>query len=199
MKYCCFLAGHHTTGNAAAWLLYFLATEPGLSERLAMEYRGLANEAGEIDPLKLPKAEYSLRAAREVLRLYPPFYWFSREVRTAQDLGGRRLRSGTSLIISPWQLQRDPRNWNDPASFRLDRSYNTPAFMPFGLGPRACVGIGLGLLELQLLALEIAAACSIDILSPVPAAEPTPQVTLLPPAIKLRLKPLIEARQRHVA
>jgi cytochrome P450 len=193
------LAGHHTTGNAAAWLLYFLATEPGLSERLAAEYRGLANEAGEIDPLKLPRAEYSLRAAREVLRLYPPFYWFSREVRTAQDLGGRRLKSGTSLIISPWQLQRDPRNWNDPASFRLDRSYNTPAFMPFGLGPRACVGIGLGLLELQLLALEIAAACSIDILSQVPAAEPTPQVTLLPPAIKLRLKPLIEARQRHVA
>ncbi len=138
-------------------------------------------------------------AARELLRLYPPFYWFSREVRTAQELGGLRLNPGTSLIISPWQLQRDARSWSDPASFRLDRSYNTPAFMPFGLGPRACVGIGLGLLELQLLALEIAAACTIEILSEVPAAEPTPQVTLLPPVITLRLKPFIEARQRHVA
>jgi len=70
------------------------------------------------------------------------------------ELGKLRLKRGTSLIISPWQLQRDERHWTDPDSFRLDRSYNTPAFMPFGLGPRACVGIGLGLLELQLLALK---------------------------------------------
>ena len=149
------LAGHHTTGNAAAWLLYYLATEPGLAARLAEEMQAITSDSGEIDPLKLPKAELSLRVAREILRLYPPFYWFSREVRTPQDLGGIPLKRGTSLIISPWQLQRNDRYWTDPDSFRLDRTYNTPAFMPFGLGPRACVGIGLGLLELQLLALEL--------------------------------------------
>ena len=194
------LAGHHTTGNAAAWVLYFLATEPGLSTKLAIEAQRAMDRSGEIDPLKLPKAEISLRVAREALRLYPPFYWFSREVRNPVELGSLRLKRGTSLIISPWQLQRDQRHWTDPDSFRLDRSYNTPAFMPFGLGPRACVGIGLGLLELQLLALEIAASCTVDIVSGVPAAAPTPQVTLLPPRIELRLRPRIHAKdQQHVA
>lgn len=194
------LAGHHTTGNAAAWLLYYLATEPGLATRLAEEMQAITSDSGEIDPLKLPKAELSLRVAREILRLYPPFYWFSREVRAPQDLGGIRLKRGTSLIISPWQLQRNDRYWTDPDSFRLDRTYNTPAFMPFGLGPRACVGIGLGLLELQLLALELSASCKLDILSSVPAGKPTPQVTLLPPRIELRLRPRTQERTwRYVA
>jgi cytochrome P450 len=189
------LAGHHTTGNAAAWVFYFLATQPGLSEKLAIEAQAVVGESGEIDPLKLPKADTSLRVAREALRLYPPFYWFSREIRQPAELAGIRVKPGTSLIISPWQLQRDSRHWNNPESFRLDRNYNTPAFMPFGLGPRACVGIGLGLLELQLLALEIAAACRVDILSDVPAAAPVPQITLLPPRIELRLRPRF---QTHV-
>jgi cytochrome P450 len=193
------LAGHHTTGNAAAWLLYYLATEPGLAESLADEARSIMDESGEIDPLRLPKAEISLRAAREVLRLYPPFYWFSRELRTPQDIGGLKLKRGTSLIISPWQMQRDHRYWIEPAAFRLDRAYNTPAFMPFGLGPRACVGIGLGLLELQLLALELSTSCDLEILSSVPVAKPVPQITLLPPRIELRLRPREQRKQRYVA
>jgi len=194
------LAGHHTTGNAVAWLLYYLATEPGLAARLADETQSIMDDSGEIDPLRLPKADISLRVAREVLRLYPPFYWFSREVRTPQRIGGLQLKRGTSLIISPWQLQRDNRYWVDPSSFRLDRAYNTPAFLPFGLGPRACVGIGLALLELQLLALELSTSCKLEILSSVPAGSPTPQITLLPPRIELRLRPrLQERKQRHVA
>jgi cytochrome P450 len=193
------LAGHHTTGNAAAWVLYFLSTEPGLAAKLAAEAQAAVGDSGEIDPSKLPKAEISLRVAREVLRLYPPFYWFSREVRTPMELEGIRLKRGTSLIISPWQLQHDERYWVDPDSFRLDRGYNTPAFMPFGLGPRACVGIGLGLLELQLLALEISASCTLEIISEVPAAAPTPQVTLLPPRIELRLRPRLSATLRPPA
>jgi cytochrome P450 len=193
------LAGHHTTGNAATWLLYYLATEPGLAARLAEESQTVMGDSGEIDPLKLPKADLSLRFAREVLRLYPPFYWLSREVRVPQELGGIRLKRGTSLIISSWQMQRNERYWVDPHSFRLDRTYNTPAFMPFGLGPRACVGIGLGLLELQLLALELSSSCKLEILSRVPAEKPTPQVTLLPPRIELRLRPLTLRKWQHVA
>ena len=183
------LAGHHTTGNAAAWVLYFLATQPGLPDAIRREAAALVTESGEIDPLRLPRAEVSLRLARETLRLYPPFYWFSREVQSPVELGGYQLKKGTSLIISPWQIQRDARNWEAPNEFRIDRTYNSPAFLPFGLGPRACVGIGLGLLELQMLALEMASACDIEILSEVPAAEPTPAVTLLPPRIRLRLRP----------
>lgn len=183
------LAGHHTTGNSAAWVLYFMATQPNLSEKIAYEATAIMDSSGEIDPLKLQKADLSARLAREVLRLYPPFYWLSREFKTPTELAGRRLKRGTSLIISSWQIQRDDRYWSEPHEFRLDRNYNTPAFLPFGFGARACVGIGLGLLELQLLALEIASACEVEILSEVPAGAPSPLVTLLPPKIRLRLKP----------
>ena len=183
------LAGHHTTGNAAAWILYFMATQPGLAQRIAAEGQAVLDNSGEIDPLRLPKADLSLRLAREVLRLYPPFYWLSREVRISTTLAGVKLKRGTSLIISPWQIQHDARYWSDPDDFKLDRNYSTPAFLPFGFGARACVGIGLGLLELQLLALEISSSCSLEILSEVPAAPPIPMVTLLPPKICLRLRP----------
>ncbi|MFZ0607712.1 MAG: cytochrome P450 [Xanthobacteraceae bacterium] len=194
------LAGHHTTGNAAAWVLYFIATQPGLADKIRSESLLVYSRAGEIDPLRLPRAEISLRVARETLRLYPPFYWFSREVKTPIDLAGCHLRKGTSLIISPWLIQRDARNWREPNTFRIDRTYNSPAFLPFGLGPRACVGIGLGLLELQLLALEIASACDIEVLSEVPAPAPAPAVTLVPPRIRLRLRPRsVEIAQQIVA
>lgn len=194
------LAGHHTTGNAAAWVLYFIATQPGLADKIRNESLLVYSKAGEIDPLRLPRAEISLGVARETLRLYPPFYWFSREVKTPIDLAGHHLRQGTSLIISPWQIQRDPRSWREPNTFRIDRTYNSAAFLPFGLGPRACVGIGLGLLELQLLALEIASACDVEVLSEVPAPEPAPAVTLIPPRIRLRLRPRsVEIAQQIVA
>jgi cytochrome P450 len=193
------LAGHHTTGNAAAWVMYFLATQPGLPDAIRREAGTLVTESGEIDPLRLPRADVSLRLARETLRLYPPFYWFSREVQSPVDIGGYHLKKGTSLIISPWQIQRDARNWEAPNEFRIDRTYNTAAFLPFGLGPRACVGIGLGLLELQMLALEMASACDVEILSEVPAAQPTPAVTLLPPRIRLRLRPRPVQQLKEVA
>jgi cytochrome P450 len=183
------LAGHHTTGNAAAWVLYFLATQEGLAEQLALEAKKIVGEGGEIDPLRLPKAELSLRLAREVLRLYPPFYWLSRETRQPVELAGVNLNGGTSLIISPWLIQRDTRYWDEPDQFRLDRSYNSVAFLPFGLGPRACVGIGLGLLELQLLALEVAGSCLVERVSSEPLQPAKPRVTLLPPPIELRLRP----------
>lgn len=193
------LAGHHTTGNAAAWLLYFIATHPEMSAKLALEGEAVLDDCGEIDPLKLQKAELSSRLAREILRLYPPFYWLSREVRSPIELAGVKLKRGTSLIISPWQIQHNNQYWVEPDSFRLDRNYNTPAFLPFGFGPRACVGIGLGLLELQLLALEIAGSCAVEILSEVPAAAPLPMVTLLPPRIHLKLRPKeIDSREMGV-
>jgi cytochrome P450 len=183
------LAGHHTSGNAMAWILYFLATEPGLGEQVAHEAKSIVNEEGEIEALRLPRADLSLRIARETLRLYPPFYWLSREVKQPIELGGLKLSPGTSLIISTWQMQRDERFWESPEKFRLDRAYNSPAYLPFGTGPRACVGMGLGMLELQLFCLEMASAYEIQILSEVPAPLPQPAVTILPPAIKLSLIP----------
>lgn len=185
------LAGHHTTGTAGAWILYYLATEPGLAERVAAEAEAAIDPAtGAIDARRLPRCALSLNVVREVLRLYPSSYWFARELRQDHEVAGHRLRKGTSLIVSPWQFGRDPRFWDAPGEFRLGRDYASKAYLPFGAGPRACVGIQVATLELQLLALEFARKLELRAVSPVPAPLPRPSLTLIPPPI------VLDARQR---
>jgi len=182
------LAGHHTTGSAAAWLLYHLATNPPLCDEIAKEARRISNNGGEVRADQLPTATISLGAVYETLRLYPSAYWLSREAKRAVEFGGMRFRRGTSFIMSAWHLHRDARYWKRPEQFDIHRAHmKNPAFIPFGAGPRACVGMGLGVLELQLLALEFSAALEIRLLSPIPAPPPKASVTLIPPPIELQV------------
>jgi cytochrome P450 len=180
------VAGHHTTGSAAVWLLYFLATEPGLADSLNEEARSISF-AGELRAAELPKARRSLALVREVLRLYPPAHWFSREAKEDFEIGGQLVRRGDAVLFCPWLLHRHPRYWPDPDEFHLDRAFAGNAYLPFGAGPRACLGMGIAMLELQLLALEIASAFAIEVKSTVPAPPPTSSVTLVPPKILLSL------------
>lgn len=182
------VAGHHTTGTAGAWILHHLAVEPGLAERISREAKAVSDENGEVKASALKDASISLALVREVLRLYPSAWWFSRETKRTALIAGEKLERGTSLIISPWQLHRDRRFWSEPHRFRLDRSFNTPAYMPFGAGPRACVGMGVAALELQLLALEFAAAYELESLTASPVPWPKASVTLIPPPLELSLR-----------
>jgi cytochrome P450 len=183
------LAGHHTTGSAAAWLLYHLAAEPGLMDEIIDEADSVTDANGEITAEGLKRAPASQALVREVLRLYPSTWWFSREVRQPLELGPHRLKPGATLIVSPWQMHRNPLHWDEPARFRLDRNFAGRAYLPFGSGPRACVGMGLAMLELQLLALEIAAAYRFGDFSPRPAPWPKPSVTLIPPDMSIAILP----------
>jgi cytochrome P450 len=193
------IAGHHTTGTAGAWLLYHMAIEPRLASAVAEEARAISDEDGEIVPARLNDAETSLALVREVLRLYPSAWWFSRETKQSIELAGRKLKRGSSLIISPWQMHRDPRFWNDPHAFNVDRPYGA-AYMPFGAGARACVGMGVAMLELQLLALEMAAAYNFVSASPRPAPWPKPSVTLVPPQLTVEIElRKVHQRQRTAA
>jgi cytochrome P450 len=181
------LAGHHTTGTAAAWLLYHLASEPVIAGQIAEEAIAISDSAGELIPEKLPQASLSLAFVREVLRLYPSAWWLSREVQRPLEIGGRQLKRGTSLLISPWHMHRDPRFWDDPTEFKLDRGFASPAYLPFGAGPRACVGMGVGMLELQVLALEFAAAYELRPMD-TEVGGPKPSITLVPPPLLLSLR-----------
>lgn len=181
------LAGHHTTASAAAWLLYHLAVEEGLAEAVALESAAVTKDCGDIKPAALSSATVSLALVREVLRLYPSAFWFSREIKRNLEIAGYRLRRGTSLLFCPWQMHRHPRYWPEPDAFRLDRSYLSGAYIPFGAGPRTCVGMGVATLELQLLALEFAAAYHLVIGEPRPAPIPSASVTLVPPPIEIRM------------
>ncbi|CCQ72902.1 putative Unspecific monooxygenase,cytochrome P450 superfamily [Magnetospira sp. QH-2] len=184
------LAGHHTTGSAAAWIFYYMALYPDLVENLAKEAADIGDETGEIIPEKLYRdAPVSRAFANEVLRLFPSSYWMSRETMADVELGGMPVKAGTSLIICPWAFGRDPKFWDDPEEFRLDRSYANRAFVPFGAGPRVCVGGQLAMVELQLMALEFASAFEFTGVTPNPAPLPKPSLTLVPPRMEVTVKP----------
>lgn len=185
------LAGHHTTGTAGAWILYYLAKDPVLAEAVRQEALQACGPDGTLDARRLARCAVSLNVVKEVLRLYPSSYWFARELKQDHEIAGQPLKRGTSLIISPWQMQRDERFWSDPAEFRLGRDYGGKTYLPFGAGPRACIGIQVAMLELQLLALEFARNMDLEIHSPVPAPLPRPSLTLIPPAI------LVSGRIHH--
>lgn len=182
------LAGHHTTGAAAAWTMFFISSDPGLRDRLAQEAFGVSGRDGEISALAVRSAPISRAVSYEVLRLYPSTYWMSRDLARDHTVAGHRLTRGTTLLISQWHLHRDPRYWDRPEELRLDRSWpSNPAYMPFGFGGRACTGMAVAQLMLQLIALEFAAAFEAEVVSSVPAGPPKPSVTLVPPRILLRL------------
>jgi cytochrome P450 len=183
------LAGYHTTGSSAAWLVYFLATQPEYAAEIAKEAAEISDGGGEIRPERLVHAGKSLAFAREVLRLYPSSHWFSRDVQADVEIGGERLKRGDAILISPWHMHRDPRYWDAPEQFNPERDFvASPAFIPFGAGPRACVGMGLVMVELQLMALEFASSFDVKLISSEPIGMPRPAITLLPPPIELSLQ-----------
>ena len=182
------LAGHHTTGSAAAWMLHYLSLYPDIASDIAAEAVALSDETGELDTAKLARAHISLSFVKEVLRLYPSAHWFSREARTDIELGGQRVRKGDALLIVPWFYHRSEKYWDHPTEFRLDRSFSGKSYLPFGAGPRACLGMGVALLELQILALEIAAGFVVRHADARPVGPPTSSVTLVPPEIRLSLR-----------
>lgn len=182
------IAGHDTTGSAAAWLCHILATVPGLSDAIAAEAAAVRNEDGEIDIAKLWSATTTLATVMETLRLYPSAHWFPRGVRQDVEFAGRKLREGTAIIVSPWLFHRSSRFWEAPNAFRLDRDFRSNAYIPFGNGPRICVGNSFALLELQIIALELAS--NLELVSAGPVGAPRPLVHLWPPSISLEARPL---------
>ena len=136
------IAGHETVAAALTWTLMLLAENQPAQDRLRSE---LADEAGPVSLLhhrtQLP---WTRACVDEGLRLYPPAWALSRRSRQADLLGGREVPRGTTVIVSPWLLHRRPDAWPDPASYRPERFLapdgNRPAYLPFGIGPRLCIG-----------------------------------------------------------
>jgi cytochrome P450 len=137
------IAGHETTASALAWALHLLAEHPEQQELLRQE----TGAAKDIVSAPLPLAH---RVFQEALRLYPSIWLIERASLSADELGGFHLPRGGNVIISPWVMHRSRRFWDEPAAFRPDRFLEPPAkhvYLPFGLGPHACVGANLAMIE----------------------------------------------------
>lgn len=179
------IAGYHTTGAAIAWLCHHLSHEQEAVENIRTEYSSLSDASGELIADRLASAPASLSFVKEVLRLYPSAWWTTRELKQDHACAGYHLSKGTTLIFSPWLYHRDPEVYEHPETFSLNRSFAGPSYLPFGVGPRACVGMGVALLELQLVALEFASALELERARPWTSDRPTPGITLSAPPMEI--------------
>jgi cytochrome P450 len=183
------IAGFHTTGAAVAWLCHYLATRPRELEQIRKEHASICDDLGELDPKRLNDAKISLSFVKEVLRLYPSAWWLTRELKQDHEISGEILNSGTTLIIAPWVYHRSPKHFSSPNEFILDREHVGNAYLPFGAGARACVGMGVSLLELHLVALEFASAFNFSSLSDPRLNMPKAGITLNAPQMVLGVSP----------
>jgi cytochrome P450 len=157
-----FLAGHETTANALTWAWYLLDRNPEVRERLEAEAATLTRNPATVEDLnRLP---YARRVAQEAMRIYPPVWSFNRFALGADILGGYSIPRGTTVFIPPWVLHRHPSWWENPERFDPDRF--TPArsagrprhvYLPFGAGPRTCIGGHLALIEMEVVLPLVAA------------------------------------------
>ena len=158
-----FVAGHETTAMTMSWTWYLLATHPAWAGRLEAELDGVlgGRPAGQDD---LPNLPLTRRIIEESMRLYPAAPGLSTRVALADDtLAGEKIAKGTAIVLLPWVLHRHRRLWDDPERFDPDRflperSHGRPrfAFLPFGGGPRVCIGQVLAVNEAILLLATLA-------------------------------------------
>ena len=137
-----YLAGHETTANAISWTLFLLAAQPQLQEELAVEaYAALAGGADDIAE-RTPRLRLFVQ---ESMRLYPPVPRFDRQAIADDRIGEHEVAAGDIVSIWPWMLHRHRKYWRDPDAFDIDRfagkgDRHRFQYLPFGGGPRTCVG-----------------------------------------------------------
>jgi cytochrome P450 len=158
-----FIAGHETTAQAMSWTWYLLSQHPTVEARLHAELDAVL---GGRTPTQddLPRLAYTRRIVEESMRFYPTAPGISTRVALAEDeVCGLKVRKGAQMIIAPWLLHHHRRLWDDPERFDPDRflperSAERPrfAYMPFGAGPRVCIGQVLAMNEAVLILASLA-------------------------------------------
>ena len=151
-----FSAGHETSANGLTWTLYLLDKNPHIRERLEAEIDGVLG--GRIPTLAdLPQLPYNLQVIQESMRLFPPAWGVGREALEADELDGYPIPKKAQVMIHIYSLHRHPDYWEDPDRFDPDRftkdkvkSRHRYAYLPFGGGPRFCIGNNFALMEMQL-------------------------------------------------
>lgn len=179
------LAGHETTAVALSWTFALLARHPEVAERLRAEVAAaLAGRPPTIDDL--PSLPFTRMVIDEALRLYPPAWAILRRAIGDDELGPYHIPAHSNVFISPWAIHRHPAFWDNPEAFDPDRfsparSADRPhfAYLPFGGGPRQCIGNMFALTEAQLILATITQRYQLHLLSEQPI-EPQPLITLRP-------------------
>ena len=180
-----FLAGHETTSLALAWTWYLVSQHPDVERHVEQEVDtvlgGRAPAFADLD--RLP---YTRMAIEESMRLYPPAWGFSRQALEPDVIGGYPLPAGWLVFVLPYVMHRLPAYWDsperfDPTRFTPERTAARPKFvyLPFGAGPRQCIGNQFAMVEAQLIVATLAQRFRLRLV-PGHRVEPWPLITLRP-------------------
>jgi cytochrome P450 len=192
-----FLAGHETTAIALTWTWWLLSRNPDAEARLHAELDGvLPDRLPSVGDL--PNLPYTQAVISESIRLRPPAWAIGRTAVAGHRANDYAIDQGSIVVVSPWLLHHDPRWWPEPEAFRPERwlaeDPERPryAFVPFGGGPRVCIGEPFARLEAAVLLASIARRWRF--------ASPTDLEPDLQAVITLRPRgglPMVALRRRH--
>jgi len=180
-----FLAGHETTGAALSWTILLLSKHPDVRRKMQAEVRDVL---GEREPTleDLGKLSYVKQVFQEAMRLYPPAWITGRHAVADDTISGVRVSAGTMVQVSPYVTHRHPKHWPNPEGFDPERfspervKERAPlAYIPFGAGPRLCIGNQFAMMEAQVILAMLAQRVELDLV-PGQTIVPAPSITLRP-------------------
>ena len=161
-------AGHETTAKALTWTLYLLARAPDWQRRVRAEVAAVCGD----DPVSarhLDKLHVTTQVLKEAMRLYPPAPVLTRMTGRELEVAGWRLGKGTLVVMPIFAIHRHRRLWDDPDRFDPDRFspeaealHLRTQFMPFGFGPRICIGMSFAMIEATAILATLVAAARFD-------------------------------------
>jgi cytochrome P450 len=180
-----FVAGHETTANAMAWLLYLVSQHSAVEERLLADIEAHWPEGG-LTYENIGAFAYVRQVVEESLRVYPTIWSVGRSCTEADELGGHHIPVGMNVVVPIFHLHWDKRFWPEPRKFdpsRFTPERRPPAdsmtYLPFGAGPRSCIGNHFAIQELMIMTVLLHRHFQFRVQTGF-TVEPDPLITLRP-------------------
>ncbi len=179
-----FVAGHETTVNALSWIWYCLKKNPDAEQKLIAQNEAvLQGQMPNFD--NVMRLTYNTNTIQESMHLYPPAMFVGRRAINADTICGNVLKPGHTVIVNIYGAHRNPKYWDKPNDFMPERfdtfqikGDNRFVYLPFGGGPRICIGNNFAMLEMQIINALWARYVEMELISQ--HVEPDPQITLKP-------------------
>jgi enediyne biosynthesis protein E7 len=170
------IAGHETVSSALTWTWYLLSRHAEAGRRLREELATVL--AGRSPgPEDLPGLQYTTMVLEESMRLYPPLWLLSRSPVEGDEIGGYHIPAGCTVFVCPFVTHRHPAVWDNPEGFAPERfspesSAGRPryGYFPFAGGPRRCIGLAFGMMEMQIIVAMVAQRYRLDLVPGHPIA-----------------------------
>jgi len=151
------VAGHETSSNGLSWLLYLLSSRPDCLERVRQEFDSVLGDAP-LGYADVPKFTFATQVISEALRLYPPFWMVDRMALSDDQADDLVIPKGSTVVVFVYGAHHSAKYWENPERFDPERFskaneklHNQFAYLPFGAGPRGCIGGNYAMLQILMI------------------------------------------------